>query len=92
MAQANDEFKYESLQDRETIVKYLNALKDGFIKGKISLGNKEKKIVLEPKGLLSLEVRAKKKNDRVKIALKVSWKTGTEENILKIDTSGTNNK
>lgn len=88
MAQANDEFKHESLQDRETIVRYLNAIKDGFVKGRISLGSKEKKIVLEPRGLLDLEIRAKRKNNRVKISLKVSWNAFKDENPLKIDTQG----
>jgi hypothetical protein len=55
------------------------------VKGKIILGNRDKKVTLEPKGLLNLEVRAKKKNGRVKITIKCGWKDEKEGSELKID-------
>ena len=74
MPSANEDFKYESLQDRNSIAKYLDALKDGFSSGKLILGSKEKQIVFEPSGLLKLEVKAKRKGDKVKISLKCGWR------------------
>jgi len=41
MGYSDEEFKHESLQDRETIVKYLTALGEGFKDGKILLGSKK---------------------------------------------------
>lgn len=78
MANFDDEFKFESLQDRESIAKYLEALKDGILKGKIILGNAEKTISLEPKGLLNLEVKAKRRNDKVKLTIRCNWKDDLE--------------
>ncbi|MCE5299406.1 MAG: amphi-Trp domain-containing protein [Spirochaetia bacterium] len=80
MKQHNEEFEFESLQDTKSIARYLVALKDGFMDGRIVLGSPEKQIVFAPSGLLKLEVKAKKKHDRVKISLKCSWK---EENPVR---------
>lgn len=78
MSETN-EFKYDSLQDSKSIAKYLNALKDGFLNGKIILANGNKRIELNPDGLLNLEVKAKRKNEKVKIQIKCTWKDGKEE-------------
>lgn len=74
MSANQDEFRYESMQDNASIVKYLNALKEGFQKGKLLLGSREKKILLEPKGIIKLDVKARKKAGKVKISIKCSWK------------------
>ncbi len=71
---STEEFKHESLQDKESIVEYFTALSEGFSKGRLAFANKEKQIIFEPKGLLKLDVKAKRKNDKVKFSLKVSWK------------------
>lgn len=68
------DFKYESLQDCNTIVKYLEALKRGFENRKIVLANSNKKIQLNPHGIIKLEVRFKRREDSDKISLKCSWK------------------
>ena len=69
-----DEFIYESLQDRQSIVKYLNALVDGFSSGKLLLGVKEQQMALEPQGLIRIEVEGEKKDDKMKLKLKFQWK------------------
>ncbi len=79
MASNQDDFRYESIQDNASVVKYLNALKEGFLKGKILLGSREKKILLEPKGLIKLDVKARKKEGRVKISIKCAWKESRDE-------------
>ncbi len=76
MAESDDEFKHESLQDSKLIVKYLNALSEGFQNGRLLFGTKQQKFVLEPNGLLKVVVGAKRKDRKVKINLKISW---TEE-------------
>lgn len=70
----DSEFKHESLQDRQTIVRYLHALSEGFANGSIKLGQEEEQIILVPNGLLKLDVKAKQKDERCKLTLKISWK------------------
>ncbi len=74
-----EEFKHESLQDKESIVQYFNAISEGFSKGKLAFANREKQIIFEPKGLLKLDVKAKRKSDKIKFSLKVSWKENSNE-------------
>ncbi len=76
---STEEFKHESLQDRDSIVQYFNALSEGFSKGRLAFANKEKQIIFEPKGLLRLDVKARRKNEKIKFSLKVSWKEKENE-------------
>jgi amphi-Trp domain-containing protein len=74
MSSRNNEFKHESYQDRETILEYLNAIVDGITKGTMTLGDEKNRIDLEPEGLLKFKIEAKRKEDRSKLSLQVSWK------------------
>ena len=73
MSISEDEFKHESIQDTELVIKYLNALTEGFENGKLIFGSKQKKFILEPNGLLRLGISAKRKGRKVEISLKASW-------------------
>jgi amphi-Trp domain-containing protein len=78
-------FSYESLQDVGTIVKYLQSLIDGFEKGSITLKSDEGALTLHPKEMINFGVRAKKKNEKTKLTLKISWKeSGNADNSLSI--------
>ena len=74
MADTDREFEHESLQDRTTIARYLKAIEEGFAKGSLSLRNRNGEIVLEPKGLIDLTVKASKKRGRIQLSLEASWK------------------
>jgi len=69
----DQDFQYESLQDTETIVKYLTALTEGFQSSQLVLSSNGKKIQLNPQGLLKLEVKARRKGARIKMSLKLDW-------------------
>jgi len=85
MAQSSNEFKHESLQDNQSIVKYLEAIKDGFENGKLTLANGDsREMVLEPAGLLNLELKARSKDGRYKLSFKISWKE--KEETPEVDT------
>ena len=71
---ASEEFKHESLQDRVSIARYLQALQEGLEKGHLELVSDEKTVVLDPDGLVELEVRAKRKGNRRKLSIKLSWR------------------
>jgi len=74
MSTVKGEFKHESVQDKTSIVKYLNALSEGLQKGSLTFNNKDKDITLEPVGLIQLEVKVKRSESKTKINLKMGWK------------------
>ena len=71
-------FKHESLQDRTSVLAYLDALRQSFIDGKLVLASKDKELELEPKGLIRFDIEAKRKGDQRKLTLKMSWKEGDD--------------
>ena len=73
MATADDNFKHVSLQDNESIIKYLDALSTGFKQGALLFNAENQQLVLKPRGLIKLEVEAKRKNDQMKLSLKMRW-------------------
>jgi amphi-Trp domain-containing protein len=75
----DDDFRHESVQDRHSIVKYLQALTAGIEKGQLELGTAEHMLALEPGGLLELEIQAKRKSGRVKLVVKLHWREQDDE-------------
>ena len=74
MARSTKEFEHESLQDRESIVKYLEAIQKGFANGSLLFCNGKKELVLRPRGMLNFAVKARKKSGRVRVTFEVDWK------------------
>lgn len=72
-----NKFNHESIEDTESIIKYFEAISDGFRNGGLQFGNGDKLIKLMPKGLLKFKVNAGKKDDKMKLNLQLEWK---EEN------------
>lgn len=82
-------FDYASYQDLETIQDFLESLKQGMARQRIVLSSGGDTIELEPKNLLKFSLRAKKKEDKTKLTIKISWKEGkikAERTPLEIDT------
>jgi amphi-Trp domain-containing protein len=69
-------FEYASYQDLDSIQKFLESLNQGFAKERIVLSSGEDTIELEPKNLLKFSVQAKKKDNKTKLSIKISWKAG----------------
>ncbi len=67
------EFEYESLQDCRSVASYLEAIGSGFAEGKLAFGSDEQQMVLEPRGLVKLSIKASVKGDRIKLSVKLSW-------------------
>jgi amphi-Trp domain-containing protein len=74
MASSSKEFKFESLQDGESIVRYLQALADGFATGELQLSTGEHQLQLHPQGLLRFRLQAKRGKEQGRLVLKVSWR------------------
>ncbi|MFV8754949.1 amphi-Trp domain-containing protein [Nannocystaceae bacterium ST9] len=71
---ADDDFRHESVQDPRSIVRYLQAITAGIERGHIQLGVAEHLLDLHPTGMLELEVQARRKGGRVKLALELHWR------------------
>ena len=76
---ADDDFRHESVQDRQSIVRYLQAITAGIEQGSITLGTDEHMLALAPDGMLELQVRAKRKGGRVKLGIKLYWRESDDE-------------
>lgn len=76
---SEDSFRHESVHDRNSIVRYLQAITAGIEQGHIELGTAEHMLTLAPEGMLELQVRAKRKGGRVKLALKLAWRENDDE-------------
>lgn len=73
---ATDEFKHESLQDLRSIGQYLKAITEGLEAGRVDLSDDNGQLALFPNGLLTLELRAKRRGNRAKLRVELTW---TEE-------------
>jgi amphi-Trp domain-containing protein len=67
-------FRYESLQDTESIIEYLDVLRQGFASGKLRVAVRDKEMVLEPKGLIEFHLEVKRKDERQRLSMKFTWK------------------
>jgi amphi-Trp domain-containing protein len=77
----DERFNHHSLQDSHSIIKYLQAVTAGFESGRILLCAGKEELILRPSGLLDLDVGARRKNGRVRIELRISWKDGKDEDV-----------
>lgn len=78
-------FRHESLQDPVSLGAHLRALGDAVASGVIRLTDDEGTIVLEPHGLVGLDVRAVRKRDKVRVTVRLSWK---DQTAASTDTGG----
>ncbi|MGD2044646.1 MAG: amphi-Trp domain-containing protein [Gemmatimonadota bacterium] len=68
------EFAHDSLQDTNSIGKYLEALAEGFRSGTLQFSSGKKAIRLRPTGLLELNLKAKRKGGEARLQIEVAWK------------------
>ena len=68
------EFGHESLQDTESIGKYLEALAEGFRTGNLEFTSGKKSMRLRPNGLLEMSLKAKKKSGEARLRIEVAWR------------------
>lgn len=74
---AVNEFKHETLQDTRAIIEYLKILTEGFESGELTFRSDREQIIMKPEGMIQLEVKAKKKDRKAKLSLKLHWKERT---------------
>ncbi|WP_130536770.1 amphi-Trp domain-containing protein [Thiomicrorhabdus indica] len=79
MAKKTEYFEHESLQDKESVVNYLNALSEGIVKGEILISDEEDTQILNPQNLTLMSIRAKKGKNEQSLRLKLEWKQKNDE-------------
>ncbi len=80
-------FNHTTIQDVNTLSDYLDAVREGFRQGSLSLQDKNKELVLEPQGLVNFQITAKRTDNHCKLTLTFAWQEGideTEDNELRI--------
>lgn len=79
MKQDKKSFRHESLQDQQSILKFLYAISEGLENGKLVLSDEEDEISLSPEGLLQLKLTATQEGNHYNLGLKLSWQSSTEK-------------
>lgn len=77
--EAQREFQHESIEDKESIIRYLQTLAEGFQKQKLEFRTGQERIILEPSGLILLEIKVKNRHRKFKLSLKFTWKDHQEK-------------
>jgi amphi-Trp domain-containing protein len=72
---AQKDFQHESIEDRESIIKYLGTLSDGFRKGRVEFRSGQSSMILEPTGLIQIEIKVKHHSRKSKLSVKFVWRT-----------------
>ncbi len=85
MADSDQEFSHESLQDRDSIVRYLSALGEGLQQGKLLLACNGQSFTLDTPALVKFDVEAKQKRNRAQLTLKMSWKRSDGGKQLRVE-------
>jgi amphi-Trp domain-containing protein len=66
-------FRHDSLQDRRSLRKILDAISDGFESGKLRFSDEEGKIEMIPEELLELKLTASQEGGRQRLNIRISW-------------------
>ncbi|QQD17747.1 amphi-Trp domain-containing protein [Spongiibacter nanhainus] len=88
MRQPKTTFRHDSLQDRETIQEFLNALIKGLDKGELLFSDEDGKIEMHPEGLLNLKVTASQDDNRHRVDVRISWQVAGDtehKSIVKVN-------
>nr|WP_319383951.1 amphi-Trp domain-containing protein [uncultured Roseibium sp.] len=80
MMERKGRFRHQSLQDKKSILKMLDALKRGISKGEIEFGDDTGDITLEPRGLMNLRVTATNEDGQSRLDMRISWTNDSQEN------------
>jgi len=73
MMERKGRFRHQSLQDKKSIQKLLDAVKRGITRGELEFGDDTGEIILEPKGLMTLRVTATVEDDQSRLDLRITW-------------------
>ncbi|MBT3471337.1 MAG: amphi-Trp domain-containing protein [Gammaproteobacteria bacterium] len=69
----NGRFRHDSLQDKRSLSKILNAITDGIEGGKLRFSDDDNKIEMTPEDLLELKLTASQEDGRQRVNIRISW-------------------
>ena len=75
---AAEQFKHESMVDREQVAEYLASLSQAFRDGRLQLNAGEESLDLQPGEPMRLKLKAEQDEGRSKLSLNVSWEQPQE--------------
>lgn len=73
MRQGKKSFRHESMQDADSIRDILKAISSGFGKGRITFSDEDDEMIMDPRGLLHMRIKAGQEGDRDQLSIRVSW-------------------
>ena len=76
-------FRHDSLQDRKSISRILNAITEAIADGKLVFSDEDDKITMEPDGLLELRVKASQEEGLQRVSIRISWQVETRKKSSK---------
>lgn len=83
MKNDNNDFRHESLQDKETIIHLLASLQQGLSDGTLSFSDEDNKITLKPSGLLNLKIKASGNSELNVLDIRISWQSHKDGKLNK---------
>ena len=75
-----DKFEHESIEDRQSIRKYLNTLVEGLEKRRIVFTDEKDNVLLIPSELIRFSIKSRKKSGKSKLTIKLAWNDSAVEN------------
>ena len=81
MAKKTPYFEHESLQDKESIIRYLKAITKGLKKGAIKLSDEDEDFVLTPQAFANLKIKATQTKKGQTLNIKVNWSSDQDEEV-----------
>lgn len=81
MGKEKQEFEFAAITDTKDAAGYLEAIAKGLREGRINIAAGDQQIELVPAGDIDVEILAKRKDDKSKLELEISWKKGVGAGI-----------
>ena len=72
----NETFKYQAVADQRELARYLTALAEGVESGALAVAEGNLKFTIQPRGLVYLVVKVRRKQGRTKVSLEMVWVEG----------------
>lgn len=79
MAKKTQYFEHESLQDRDAVVDYLEALAKAVKTGEILLSDGDEKQIMQPSDLTLMSLKASNTKKNQSLRIKLTWNKQTDE-------------
>ncbi len=74
-----DDISMEGTMETQEVIHYLEGLIEGFREGRIVVEQGERYLTLNPPKTLGVEIEARRKKDKEKLSLELSWHKTAEE-------------